>query len=391
MSNLKKILILAANPKNTQKLRLDEEVREIQEELRRARHREQFEVISCWAVRPEDLRRALLDYEPQIVHFSGHGEGDDGLALENELGQIQLVNTESLARLFKLFTDQIECVVLNACFSKIQATTIHQHISCVIGMSQAIGDKAAVKFSSGFYGALGAGRTYQAAYEFGCSAIDLENIPEYMTPVLLHREQAKDSLELSAQQELINRDSNKDLEIVDAYVIDDRDELKAFWQTWLKTPFWRILFKSSEGKEEELSRFPLIDIKLRNTSAQSVFLKEITVNASRTQAIPWTVSFMMIPPTCAYHILLGKNWRDDKEENVVKISQLVKPNDVDRFIVIVGSQDHLEYAEYNAELTLYYNKDSCMNVGAFPIKMHIPYAFNRKKLDQVNSLIDTKD
>jgi hypothetical protein len=68
-----KILILTANPTNSDRLRLDEEVREIQQGLRRSRHYDQFEIIARWAVRPRDLRQALLDHEPQIVHFAGHG------------------------------------------------------------------------------------------------------------------------------------------------------------------------------------------------------------------------------------------------------------------------------------------------------------------------------
>ncbi|MBP5977481.1 hypothetical protein HW132_33415 [Brasilonema sp. CT11] len=74
---MKKILILSANPKNTNQLRLDEEVREIQSALERSRSREEFQLITKWAVRINDLRRALLDEEPQIVHFSGHGVGTD--------------------------------------------------------------------------------------------------------------------------------------------------------------------------------------------------------------------------------------------------------------------------------------------------------------------------
>ena len=186
-SSVKKILILSANPTNTNKLRLDEEVREIQAGLERARSRDQFEIITKWAVRPDDLRRGLLDYEPEIVHFSGHGAGNQGLALENNAGQMQLVSTESLARLFKLFQDKIECVLLNACYSEAQAGAIHQHIDCVVGMNQAIGDRAAIEFAVGFYDALGANRSYEDAYEFGCSAIDLESIPEFSTPVLKSR------------------------------------------------------------------------------------------------------------------------------------------------------------------------------------------------------------
>ena len=184
---MKKILILTANPKNTDKLRLDEEVREIQEGLQRSRSRDQFEIIARWAVRPDDLRRSLLDHEPQIVHFSGHGAGAQGLVLENTAGQAKPVSNQSLARLFKLFQEKVECVLLNACYSEVQAEAIHQHIDCVIGMNQAIGDRAAIEFAVGFYDGLGAGRSYADAFEFGLSAIDLEGLPETATPQLKQR------------------------------------------------------------------------------------------------------------------------------------------------------------------------------------------------------------
>lgn len=85
---MKKILILSANPKNTDKLRLDQEVREIKAALKRANNREQFEIVTSEAIRVEDLRRALLEHQPAIVHFSGHGSGSTGLALENNSGQL---------------------------------------------------------------------------------------------------------------------------------------------------------------------------------------------------------------------------------------------------------------------------------------------------------------
>lgn len=192
---VRKILILTANPKNTSKLRLDAEVREIQTGLERAKKRDQFEIITKWAVRPEDLRRALLDYEPQIVHFSGHGTATEGLALENETGQTQLVSTHALASLFEVFKDKVECVLLNACYSVEQAEAIRQHIPYVIGMNHEIGDRAALEFAVGFYDALGAGRSIDDAFKLGCISIDLEGIPEALTPVLKH----KDSVSLPSQ------------------------------------------------------------------------------------------------------------------------------------------------------------------------------------------------
>ena len=159
MSNtgVKTILILAANPTNTSRLRLDEEVREIHTALQRAKNRFLFEIVTRWATRVEDLHRALLEYQPTIVHFCGHGDGNNGLALEDNFGQLQLVSTQALARLFGLFQDTISCVLLNACYSKDQAEAIHQHIDYVVGMNRAIGDVAAIKFATGFYDALGAG------------------------------------------------------------------------------------------------------------------------------------------------------------------------------------------------------------------------------------------
>ncbi|MEM9151846.1 MAG: CHAT domain-containing protein, partial [Cyanobacteria bacterium P01_F01_bin.3] len=201
----------------TSPLRLGEEVREIQAGLDRSKYRDRFRIEQRWAVRPRDVQRAFLDTHPQIVHFSGHGEGvaslsnepddarkavvvsegtDDaydsrthpeGLLLEDEVGKAQLVSTRAIANLFSLFSDEVECVVLNACYSATQADAIAQHIPYVIGMKKAIGDRAAIKFSLGFYDGLLANRPVDFAYKLGCNAIELENIPEHLTPVLKKR------------------------------------------------------------------------------------------------------------------------------------------------------------------------------------------------------------
>ncbi|MDF5732164.1 MAG: CHAT domain-containing protein [Rhizonema sp. PD38] len=183
-STVKTILILAANPKTTSSLRLDEEVREIDAGLQRAKKRSSFDLKQRWAVRVQDVYQALLDFKPQFVHFSGHGSGDDGLVLEDETGNVRLVETAALANLFKLFATDIECIVLNACYSEVQASALAQHIPYVIGMDKAIADQAAIKFATGFYSAISSGESVEFAYKLGCSVIQLEGIPEHLTPVL---------------------------------------------------------------------------------------------------------------------------------------------------------------------------------------------------------------
>jgi len=202
------ILVLAANPKGTTPLRLDEEVREIDAGLQRSLHRDQFVLQQKWAVRPRDIQRAMLDLNPSIVHFSGHGTGEEGLVFEDETCLAKLVDGVALAGLFDLFADQVECVVLNGCYSEVQAEAISQHINYVIGMNQAIGDRAAIEFAVGFYDALSSGRPVEFAYKFGCAAIRLAGIPEQLTPILKKKPNIKESLiNISLPEELLLEES----------------------------------------------------------------------------------------------------------------------------------------------------------------------------------------
>jgi WD40 repeat protein len=185
--NPRTILFLAANPKGTDALRLGEEVKKVEQGLKLARMRDRFRLVQKWAVTDDDLRRALLDHEPEIVHFSGHGGGASGLVFEDDSGESHEISGDALAQLFELCAGHVQCVILNACYSEPQARAIVQYIDYVIGMKQSIGDEAAIKFSVGFYDALGAGRPYQVAYKFGCNAINLKCIPEHLTPVLMHK------------------------------------------------------------------------------------------------------------------------------------------------------------------------------------------------------------
>jgi hypothetical protein len=195
MSNnptVKKILILAANPKNTVRLRLDQEVRDIEEGLQLAAQRDKFSLQQKWAVRSQDIRRAVLDFRPNIIHFSGHGSETEGLSFEDEVGKEKFVTAEALGEFFKLFANDVECVLLNACYSEVQANAIAQHIDYVIGMNQAIADKAALEFAVGFYDALArynpqsdGDSAIEFAFNVGCSSISLAGVPGASIPVLI--------------------------------------------------------------------------------------------------------------------------------------------------------------------------------------------------------------
>ena len=205
-----KILFLEANPHRD--LDLNREIKEVEQAIKGARDRDKFQIKLGLAVGSEDLHDLILNFEPNIVHFCGHGSGESGLVfLDKKIG------TDALSNLFKLFQQHLECVVLNACFAEVQAKAIVKHIDYVIGMKQEIQDRAAKAFSLGFYRALAYGRSIEDAYEFGCSAIQIAidersiggdiaakeirklevidsisspKIPEYLKPVLYIKSQS---------------------------------------------------------------------------------------------------------------------------------------------------------------------------------------------------------
>jgi hypothetical protein len=192
MSNsvcVKTILILTAIPHS---LRLDKEIRSIEEAIRRAAKRDLFKITLRTAVRPTDIRRAIAEEQPEIVHFCGHGLEDGSLLLEDDGGQNKAVSPSGLASLFELHADYVNCVLLNACHSVKSAEAISEYINYVIGMNQQIQDKSAIEFAQGFYDGLGyktseSGDVFQRAFKEGLVAIKLESLSQSEIPVIKTR------------------------------------------------------------------------------------------------------------------------------------------------------------------------------------------------------------
>ncbi|MEL7342336.1 MAG: CHAT domain-containing protein, partial [Bacteroidota bacterium] len=175
------ILFLAANPKNTDTLRLGEEHRKIDEALIRANHGGKFTLEQGFATTTSRLIDDLLNHSPKILHFSGHGvkkeiEGETqsggegersflasalaaeseslsytgGIILEDASGNPKMVEADDLANLVRDIGG-IELVFLNACYSEVQATALLEIVPYVIGMNTAVPDSTAIQFASGFY------------------------------------------------------------------------------------------------------------------------------------------------------------------------------------------------------------------------------------------------
>lgn len=177
------ILFLASNPTDTNVLRLDKEARAIQEKLRLSEYRDTLKFETRWAVRTSDLFQAINETNPTIIHFSGHGNLNGELVLQNPDGTAKLVTPNAISQAIATVSDNVKLVFFNACYSETQAKSITDYIDIAIGMSDSIRDDTACIFAAQFYSSIGFGLSVEQAFnqakaELILESIDGENIPK---------------------------------------------------------------------------------------------------------------------------------------------------------------------------------------------------------------------
>jgi len=177
MKNKIRILFLSANPWTTSRILVAEEEREVFERLQEGPSRDKFELRSHAAIRPIDLQRLLMTYEPHIVHFSGHGSKQQKMILAGKPGRGKQVDRDGLVQMFALYKSHVRLVVLNACFTRPQALSLSEVIDYSIGAEQGIGDKEGVVFAGAFYRALGFGKSVKAAFESAKAELAIVRMP----------------------------------------------------------------------------------------------------------------------------------------------------------------------------------------------------------------------
>jgi hypothetical protein len=185
-----KVLILAANPPDTETLRIDQEIREIQRTIRSGKDRDNIEVRIHLAVGPADISQALLDDEPRLVHFAGHGGGPEGsIAAEDEYGLARIIPVDGLVDLFRDFGGSVGCILVNACDTELLARELSAVVPYAIGMRQPVRDRSSIRFSSGFYQALAAGKSIEEAFQLGVIMLKMTPIgSDASAPVLFRRD-----------------------------------------------------------------------------------------------------------------------------------------------------------------------------------------------------------
>ena len=197
------ILFLASNPSGTSKIQLREEHSKVSEVIQDAINSGEIKLVKTkQATTFLDLQGYLLDEEPDIVHFSGHGKGKGSLSddpaftkvrdlvtdpngnIKDETGIVladddqrsyEIVSTDVIKETFSLLVDikqnkPIKLVLFNSCYSHAQAEAVAEFAEYVIGTSSRVLDEAAIAFATSFYLGLAKGRDLRIAYKLGRTA-----------------------------------------------------------------------------------------------------------------------------------------------------------------------------------------------------------------------------
>jgi len=171
----KNVLMMCASPMNATPIRLDQEARDLKEQLRLVDNRKQdINVVHAWAIRTDQVQMEILNNAPEILHFSGHGDAGI-LCFEDKDGNAAPVTAAAIEGIVKL-SETVDCVIMNACYSESVASQLVPNVKAVIGCKVSISDDAAIAFSKAFYRALAHSHSYRKAFDLALNELQLSGM-----------------------------------------------------------------------------------------------------------------------------------------------------------------------------------------------------------------------
>lgn len=105
------------------------------------------------------------------------------------------------------------------------------------------------------------------------------------------------------------------------------------------------------------SEKPTLDLMLLNEGPRTAFLTAVVVEVVKSE--PETVQF--VPPSASYDLLI------ESKLNKLSVSQEVKPNDVDRFLVALGASSNYVSRSLTLRLRIEYNGNRTISSESFGV------------------------
>ena len=181
------VLYSTANPDTSKPLRVDVEMRQVQEAVRGSKLRDNIVLHYRPAADLQSIMNALNDIAPGIVHFSGHGYRG-GIEVDNadvSRPSSKILTFDLLAKAIAAVDKPPQVIVLNSCHSAGAKKAFFPAARAVIAMGDSVSDLAATAFAAQFYAAIAAGQSLKAAFAQGVVAVGAASLTEVKTPQLI--------------------------------------------------------------------------------------------------------------------------------------------------------------------------------------------------------------
>lgn len=179
-----RLLFVLTCPRSQEQLATQEEVRAIEKEMIASRHRDRFIHKVVLAATYKDLREALREHRPDILHISCHGTDTAELLFNDGGGGEMYVDARALAGMFVVLKLDIRLIVLNACHSTTITRELAPLVPLLVGMRGAVHDSSAVAFATVFYESLVAGDTVEDSFNLAINELYVRransNIPQLL-------------------------------------------------------------------------------------------------------------------------------------------------------------------------------------------------------------------
>ncbi len=167
--NSVRVLLMSVCPDGD--LRIDREFRDLKEKVNIIQNKKRnvmFEIAG--AVRTDQIQDHLLNFNPNFIHFSGHGSLGK-LYFEDEFGKSVPVSDDALVSVFEMLRGQVKCAVFNACYSDSINRKLKSYVKYLVGCDGEIDDRAAIIFSRSFYQAIASGKSIPDAFGWGVAGV----------------------------------------------------------------------------------------------------------------------------------------------------------------------------------------------------------------------------
>lgn len=181
------VLLVSANPDRRHMLAVDNEAKRVHSVRGASLNRATIRIESLPDADLHEFSNSLQLHKPLVLHFSGHGATDGSLLMRDHNGKKAFMHPDGVAQLILLDRGRLRVLVLNACYSNELAQLVTAEIDCVVGMTDAVSDGAAILFAQSFYKALFEGEDVARAFARSKAMVTAQHREESDVPLLTCR------------------------------------------------------------------------------------------------------------------------------------------------------------------------------------------------------------